>query len=244
MNVAHFGDQMQPEEVNGPLRPLRVLICVPSHGHHVSGFTRSVARAMAYFTAMPYGAEKALDIEIVNGSNLCEQRTVLVSKAYGYAATHILWADTDMKFPEDTIPRLLNHDKRVVGANYPQKTLDARPTAYRDDAQYVGPIWTKEASTGLEPASLMGLGLVLMDVSVFSEIELPYFLFEPQAPDNVKHLTEDYYLCKKLRGAGIEMFVDHDLSKQVAHVGLHDFTNSETEIAQEVKLKLYADLPL
>lgn len=245
MNTRVEGEEFEPSEaVPGPLRPLRVLICVPSHGHHVSGFTRSIARAMSYFAVMPYGGEKSLDIEIVNGSNLCEQRTVLVSKAYGYKATHILWADTDMKFPEDTIPKLLNHNKRVVGANYPQKSLDARPTAYRDDDQYVGPIWTKADSKGLEPASLMGMGLVLMDATIFSEIELPYFLFEPQPPDNVKHLTEDFYLCKKLRAAGIEMFIDHDLSRNVAHVGLHDYTNSEAEIAQDVKMKQYADLPL
>ncbi len=198
---------------------------------------------MAYFAVMPYQGEKSVDFAIVTGSNLCENRTVLVSKAFGYGATHILWVDTDMNLPEDTIPRLLNHNKPIVGANYPQKTLDARPTAYRDDDEYVGPIWTKKDSTGLEPASLMGLGCVLMESWVFNAIELPYFAFEAIPPDNVKHTTEDFYLCRKLKAAGVEMFIDHDLSQKVGHVGMHEYTNSECEIAQDVKLKQYADLP-
>lgn len=245
-NAQLEGDVYVPAEEapEKELRKISVLVCVPTHGGINPGTTSCIARAMCYFAVMPYGGEKNLDIKIIGGSNLCENRTRLVSLAFELGATHILWVDTDMEFPEDVIPRLLNHAKAIVGANYPQKTLDSRPTAYRDDAEYVGPIWTNEKSEGLEPAAKMGLGLVLMETWVFNAIALPYFLFEPLPPDNVKHLTEDYYLCKKLKAAGVEMFIDHGLSKNVAHVGTHKYTNRESEIAQDVKMKQYADLPL
>src|ERR1700722_15336611 len=111
-------------------RPLNILICVPSHAACTTGFSYSLGRAMATFAAMPYAGEKKLDVTFVKSSNLPEGRTRLVAGAFGREAPHIPGVDTDMKFPADTIARLLNHNLAVVGANYPTKEVQARPTAY------------------------------------------------------------------------------------------------------------------
>lgn len=203
----------------------------------------SLARAMTFFALMPYDGEKKIGLEVCDSSNLAEGRTRLVSRAFSCDATHVLWVDSDMKFPEDVIPKLLNHNKLVVGANYPTKEVESRPTAYRDDDDYIGPVWTKKDSSGLEPVSHVGLGLTLIDMRVYDALELPYFHFQPIEPDFVKTMGEDVYFFRKMKAAGIECFIDHDLSQNIAHVGKWEYTNQHAVQCQETKLQLYDELP-
>lgn len=235
-----------PETANAEaqtLRPLNILICVPSGRPWEPGMAWSLARAMVHFATLPYEGQKKIDITVVKGSILPEVRTMLVSRAFQFSATHILWWDTDIKAPEDAIARLVNHNKTIVAANYPTKELESRPTAYRDDEDYIGPVWTKPDSAGLEQVVYCGMGLMLCDVRVFDEIELPYFTFEPAPPDFVKHQGEDAYFCFKVGRAGVEIYIDHDLSKQVAHIGDWEFTNEKSVLSQQTKQELYKALP-
>lgn len=229
------------EAVEKP-RDLNVLICVPCHDRVLPGFAYSLARAMAYFGAMPYDGKKNVDVTFVKSSNLAESRTRLVSRAYQLEATHIVWIDSDMKFPEDAIPTLLNRAVPVVAINYPTKEIEARPTAYADDDNYVGPVWSGDNATGLVEVSHCGMGLMLTDIRVFEAIDAPYFHFEPQAPDFIHTATEDVYLCRKLREKGIKIHIDHDLSKRCAHVGDFEYTNSFAKQAEQTKQTLYRGL--
>ena len=222
---------------------LNILICVPALGSCAAGFAYSLARAMAHFATLPYAGEKKVDVTFVKSSHLPESRTRLVARAYELEASHILWLDSDMKFPADTINRPLNHNLAVVGANYPTKEMQARPTAYADDENYVGPVWTGERSEGVARVAACGMGVLLTDMRVFDALSPPFFAFEPQGPDFVKQLGEDIYFCRKLGEAGIPVHIDHDLSKQVAHIGEFEYTNFLAREAEVVKQALYRDLP-
>jgi len=224
------------------VRRLNVLICVPCHGACGPGFAWSLARAMTQFAALPYDGEKNVDVTFIRSSNLPEARARLVARAYELEASHILWLDSDMKFPADTISRLINHNLAVVAANYPTKEIQARPTAYVDEEDYVGPVWSGEKATGLQAVAHCGMGVMLSDMRVFDVLNLPFFAFEPQGPDFVRHLGEDVYFCRKLGEAGIQVHIDHDLSKQVAHVGEFEYTNFLAREAEVVKQALYQDL--
>jgi len=232
--------QIAPEVVT---RPLKILICIPSHGDCKTGFAYSLARAMVHFASMPYDGEKALDVDFIKSSLLPETRTRLVSRAYKFGATHILWLDTDMKFPPDTIARLLNHNKMVVGANYSTKEIESRPVAYREDEDYVGPVWTQDSSKGLQQVTFLGMGVMLTDIRVFDVLKLPWFVFDPLPPDFIKQSGEDGYFCHKLREAEFEVFIDHDLSKQVVHIGDAEYTTQHAVLSQQTKLQQYDDLP-
>jgi hypothetical protein len=223
-------------------RTLNILIVVPVHGNVTSGFAWSLARAMAHFTALKYDGDKKIDVTFVESSLLPEGRARLVARGYDMEATHLMWFDSDMKFPADTITRLLNHNMSVVAANYPRKNIEAKPTAYRDDEGGVGPVWSGETASGTQQVAYCGMGVMLVDMKVFDSLELPFFAIQPQPPDNVKHIGEDVYFCKKLAEAGIPIFIDHDLSKQVAHIGKFEYTNALSKEAEVVKQALYRDL--
>ena len=50
--------------------------------------------------------------------DIVSSRTWLVNEAIKKGATHILFIDSDMLFPENTLRQLLSHKKEIVGVEY------------------------------------------------------------------------------------------------------------------------------
>src|SRR5687767_2946520 len=59
-------------------------------------------------------------------------REVVLKAAVQHDATHVLWLDTDMRFPPETVIRLLAHDRPVVAANCVMKHPTQIFTAMRN----------------------------------------------------------------------------------------------------------------
>lgn len=223
---------------------LRVLVATPVHGDMVKrGYAWSVTRSIAHFLRSKANVEKDADYTIVWSSNLAENRHRLVSRAFEWEATHLLFWDSDVKAQEDCIVKLLNHNVPVVAANYPTKEVESRPTAYIDDENYIGPCWTQEQHSGLQEISSCGFGLMLIDMRVFEKLSLPFFQFTPQAPDFIKTETEDVFFCRKVRELGLPIYIDHDVSQNIAHIGDWEYTNRLSDMAQQAKQALYRDMP-
>jgi hypothetical protein len=129
-----------------------------------------------------------------------------------WGATHVLWLDADMTFPPDVALRLLAHDRDIVAANYVTRAAPNRPTAYRDGR----PVASHDA-TGLEEVDHVGMGVFLMRASVAADLPRPRFWYSTPTE------TEDVYFCRLLRAAGHRIWIDHDLSQQVGHIGQHTF---------------------
>lgn len=64
-----------------------------------------------------------------------------------------------------------------------------------------------------------------MDITIFDEIEQPWF--EMSWCGDGYYATTDAYLAEKVRKAGIPIYVDHDLSQKIGHVGHHVFNCAE-----------------
>ncbi len=219
---------------------LSVLVGVPSaDGQWKAGFGHSLSRAMLCFHDCAYEGDKEIDVVAVNGSILPDVRTRLVSRALDRECTHLLFADSDMVFPPDSIQRLLNHNLPLVGVNYSRKNPDGETTAYVDTDDYIGPLYTKKDDTGLAEVAHMGFGLCLIDTRVFNAIDLPYFLFEPVAPYNVLQKGEDIYFFNKCREKGLKAFVDQDLSQDIEHVGDWSYTHTWANEFRGARLKHY-----
>lgn len=135
-----------------------------------------------------------------------------------WGATHILWLDADMTFPSDTAFRLLKHDKDIVAANYVTRVSPSRPTAKRD-----GQCVSSHDAHGLEAVDHVGMGVFLMKTSVVPSLPSPRFWYSTPTE------TEDVYFCRLLRAAGLDIWIDHDLSKEVGHVG--QFTYREQNLS-------------
>lgn len=204
---------------------INVHIVVPARDMVHGWFAYSIALAMGYMGKHhPY-----VDLHLLwnNGTILSEQRSELAKLALLGGADWVVWFDSDMRFPIDTIERLLAHNKPIVMAGYPTRKPPAiEPTQYADDETTVR-VYTEKDSTGLQEIASGGFGCIAVHKSVFEAMPPPWF----HIPWNEKELKfecgEDIYFCRKAREAGFKIYLDHDLSKKVSHIGQYEFGHIE-----------------
>lgn len=152
-------------------------------------------------------------------------RIFLAEQAKKENRSHIIWVDDDMVFPNDAFARLLRHKKPIIAANYTTRSIPPLPHAVTD-GQRVPSL----GKTGLEAVHHTGMGLMLTAVKVFRKIGEPYFHLG-WAPKAREVIGEDVWFCRLCRQAGYDIWIDHDLSNEVAHLGSIAFTHDLTQPA-------------
>lgn len=190
---------------------MKVAIAIPSHSTWMAGFGLDLAN----FVLQHQPGKPPIEIMNVGGTPHCPARSSLVDGALNAGASHMLWLDSDMRFPPDTLTRLLSHKKPIVGAN---------AVARQDPHSFVATrngeiVKTTNASRGIEEVDKVGLAVMLISTAVFKQIPKPWFLFEY---DGENYMSEDVYFCRKAREAGFKIYIDHDLSKKVSHTATLD----------------------
>lgn len=194
---------------------MKIAICTPVHGDPKFHYTESLAQLLI--------ATSGFDIAYLATRNslLPWLRTSLATEALKWGADKILWIDADQRFPVDSLARLARHDKAFVGCNISRKADPAAPTAMGLDNK---PVWTtveNAAVADLEEVASIGLGMALIAREVFEKTPEPWFW-----PD--KPMGEDVWFCQRVREAGFGVYVDHQLSWQVGHVGDRVFYPQDT----------------
>ena len=195
------------------IKKTRVAICVPSQDTCAVGFAHDLARLAGFM-----GSTRP-DVEVMlftsRGTIIPQQRTELVKYALQHEATHIMWLDSDMRFPKETINRLLAHNESIVGANYTTRRPPITPTAAHPNNLHE---YTRPESTGLVEVTRMGMGCMLVDMKVYQDMPAPWFAlgYVPSVNDFV---GEDVFFCQKSKSLGFPVLCDHDLSKDIVHLG-------------------------
>ena len=172
-----------------------------------------------------------IDIYTAAGTLIFDQRNKLVKTSLEAKCDYIVFIDADMRFPRDTIMRLLQHNKEIIGVNATTRSEPVVPTAKmlhieKDGSCTWQPIYSNSLK-GISKADGIGCGVMMIKADVFNRIQEPYFYFE-QLPDN-KILGEDIYFCVKAKDAGIDTWVDHDLSMEIKHIGQYTYSWANIE---------------
>lgn len=166
------------------------------------------------------------------GTLIADQRCNLVAEALKEGADWILWLDSDMRFPRDAFKRLRAHNKPIVGCNYSTRRLPVAPTAKRIQDNLWVEVPTKQDSTGLEKVNGCGFGCMLTSTEVFRKIPEPWFLIG-WSGINHKAIGEDIFFCLEAGKAGYDVLIDHDLSKEIAHIGTIEYMHQHVEAMAE-----------
>jgi hypothetical protein len=74
----------------------------------------------------------------------------------------------------------------------------------------------------MEKVDVLPHGMVMVHRSVYEKIPQPHYLQEYVTELNLE-IGEDIYFCNKAKAAGFDVWVDHDLSKEIAHIGIFHF---------------------
>ena len=160
-----------------------------------------------------------------HGGYIAENKAKIVETAQNCLCSHVFFVDHDMKFEPNLLPKLLSYDKGIVGAMYNYRYLPKEPMV-----KYLKPDgnWTakleesaiKEIPNELFEVGATGGGMLLVKMSVFNQIEKPYFKMEQDGEGN-RVVTEDsgFYLAAQKKG----MKVWCDPTQGVKHIGDMEF---------------------
>lgn len=159
--------------------------------------------------------DKIIDFLLIQSCDIASSRTWLAKQALEKNATHLLFIDSDMLFPSDTLEQLLARDKDIIGVEYHKRKFPLETvTAYMPD----------EEKSETEPfkVGIAGTGIMLIKTDVFKNpyLDKNWFSFGRNANgENV--IGEDGWFCNTARDVGYDIWVDPVI--KVLHLGEYGF---------------------
>lgn len=201
----------------------KVCIGIPSAGMWHGKFGMDLLQMVLITLAHETPGYSHVDVVIkhVMGSTIWRQRSDIMQMAVDMECTHLLFVDTDQTFPSTTLQRLLSHKKEIVSCNIAVKKIPSCPTARRLVRDEAVMVFTTRESTGLEEVWRIGTGIMLIDLSIIPRLPQPWF--KVSWGDESEQYGEDWWFCMLLERAKIPIWIDHDLSKEVGHIGLMEY---------------------
>jgi hypothetical protein len=227
--VDQDGRAIAPTHPAGPA--IRVCVAVPSGDDVKAAF----AFDLTQLVGATIGARKDIDVRLstVQGTIIHTARRDLVRMALKGDCTHILFLDSDMRFPRNALVRLLSHGVPIVGANYVTRRPNPKPVTFASDTSDKERVYTELTSTGLQEVDSTGFGVMLIHLDVFRNLSEPWFSFEWKTPQWM--VGEDVYFCRKARTElEVPTFIDHDLSQEIRHVGTYEYHMTDALVARDM----------
>lgn len=208
----------------------KVLIAVATQDVCASSFAHDLARLVGR-TAATARDEVELRLAMVKGSILPQQRQQSVRDALLKGCSHILFLDSDMRFPADALLRLLAHNTPIVGTNYSTRRMPLRPVAVVDGATgaELHPI---PDAQGLIEVAWTGFGCMLVSLEVFRTMPLPWFMFGYDT-DKHEYVGEDVMFFHAAKQHGFTPYVDPALSNEIGHLGEWEHTLEMTDALRQ-----------
>ena len=171
---------------------------------------------------------------MVNESLITRGRNNLMAKMLtNKLATHLMFIDSDIRFEADSIFKLLDADKDLIGGLYPVKGYPIR---------YVVNGMPEPVVEGdVEEVRHLGTGFMMIKRHVFETMiakwpekkfrdsigvgkkyePYMYALFETCLDSNGDYMSEDWYFCDKWRELGGKVYAHKGIL--LSHTGFHEF---------------------
>lgn len=151
-------------------------------------------------------------------------RDKIVATAIKNGASHVMFIDSDIEFPPESIQKLIEDDRDIVGGLYPRRQYPYRPTINKVDGDrlIVPSSYPKDR---LFETDAVGTGFMLVKTSVFKKLgDPPYFKIQQF---HGKQIRDDVYFCITARRKGFKVWVDPTF--KVGHVGNYVYTMADHE---------------
>lgn len=181
---------------------MNLAIGVPCFDHVATDF----AFSLAGLTHLMGCNSHSFSVIAPRGYSVVDARNEIVRQALRKGSSHILFLDSDMKFPRDTLYRLLSHAKPICGAYGVKRKFPIERCGKPVNG------WSEN---GLIEMESMGMAVCLISTEVFKKLGTPTFEWGA--------VSEDVGFCTKARAAGLKVWCDVDLSHEIGHVGAHVF---------------------
>ena len=207
---------------------MKLALCLPCRDQVQTGFAYDLARLAAYFGMNEGPSGGALHIFTSKRTLIASQRESLAEQALEAGCDYIMWLDTDMRFPKDIYKRLASHGKDIVAANYATRRIPVKTVAFDALHGEWSCVYTRPEDTGLREVAAVGMGAMLVKTSVYTKIPKPWHLIGYSAKVN-DYSGEDVFFCKAAAHAGFKIYIDQDVSKEIAHIGEFEYRHEHSE---------------
>jgi glycosyltransferase involved in cell wall biosynthesis len=205
----------------------KIFVAIPCNGDVDMSTTKSLINMFGYTLGLKAGYN--LCVEFLQSSVLPQSRISLVKMALEGGYDYILFIDADMKFPPNLLERLLAADVDVITTNYVTKSEEySKCTSLDLEGKN---LYTTPDKKGIEEIAMAATGTMLIKTELFKNLAEPWFIFYWEN-ETKRMFGEDYYFCHIARQAGYKVYIDHDLSREVFHIG-----RKEYKIDQALKCK-------
>ncbi|MCK9369104.1 glycosyltransferase [Candidatus Dojkabacteria bacterium] len=192
-----------------PNNPQRILIAIPTAKYVETATMKSI-----YDLDVPEGYDT--DLQFFYGYNIDQVRNLIADWALKY--DYLFSVDSDIILPNDSLNKLIGHDKDIVSGIYRQRKNEHILEIY-DTNPFGGvinkPYWQIK-DKGLVEIAACGFGCVLIKSDVIKGIGYPQFVYK-SAIDHKDTISEDIYFCGKARKLGYSVWVDSSIL--CSHIG-------------------------
>jgi len=210
--------------------PVFLAVCIPSGDYWLADFALSVMAMQQLLGYHPLSDDFKHNLINERGSLIAYQREELAERALASGATHILWLDSDMKFPPNLVHLLFKHQKPLVACNYVKRKIPSMPNSKDMDGKLIA---TNRDSRGLVEASSAGFGAVLMTREVLEQTPQPWFdtvWMKKPGVDKPEMMGEDVFFMQKVtHHTDFQLYIDHGASQKVSHIGTFEYDNALCE---------------
>ena len=209
---------------------MKVAICVPCRDEVMSGFSFDLARLVGYEAKR---GQNEIQLLQMPGTLIFTQREKLAQEALEWGADQVLWIDSDQRFPADTLEILQARQVPICGVNATTRREPILPTALnlKIEREMLNgkpgepkQVWHKVESRGkkgVEQVTAVGFAVTLVNREVFEKIPRPWF--DVIWTDHGNVIGEDVTFCVRCMENDIPVFVDHELSMHIGHIGVKTF---------------------
>ena len=210
----------------------KILIAVPCMDQVPSQFAQSLASLTKVGACV---------IAFQMGSLVYTSRNNLAVEAVKRGADYIMWFDSDMMFPANTLEVLMDDikkagDNTIMTGVYCRRVPPFSPTIFSSlDIEGEHSTWTDytDLPDGLFEVAGCGFGCVLAPTQVFIDVQAKFeHMFSP-----IGDVGEDLSFCWRARQCGWKIVCDPRI--ELGHVGHHiitrDFWEEYRAYAQEQK---------
>ena len=178
----------------------------------------------------------------VDGLKVAEARNRLVTMALEKDCTHILFLDSDHIIDSSMLPCLLgNEGATAVSGLITKRNSDGIQIGYiQADEDYYHPVNLKIDGSSYD-VDVCAFGCTLIDLSVFKDIEQPYFKDEMcrDKAGKLYQVRSDVNFCRDLKALGKDIRIDTRVL--VGHVGDEQvfYPKNEEKLTREFQVATY-----
>jgi hypothetical protein len=197
---------------------IRLAICIPTRDTMHSGCTYSLYNLAKILTE--YNIDNKLFLS--PGTLIANQRHELVLAAKEWNATHVMFIDSDIEFSPADVINLIEFNEPIVGAAYSKRVEPFITTAWHKIYD-----WNTHVDIAAQTEShilveCMALGFCLINMTVFDQLELPWFILGYDKTVN-QYTGEDIEFFRQCNDVEIPIWLDVATTCKLRHLGTKAF---------------------